>query len=144
MYEIDALNGLKNVRIRRHDALSRVDWRKLEVLLADHYRRQGSNRSTEGTTDVADVFVSYCRREKSRVAPLVAAIEAMGWSECHSGQRTYLFETDMFSDSWERRFAGQSGSCARKRQNPYRPKSGCSDDLQSADQSLVLQCTPSA
>ncbi len=29
---------------------------------------------------MADVFVSYCRRDKPRVAPLVAAIEAMGWS----------------------------------------------------------------
>ena len=29
---------------------------------------------------MADVFVSYSRRDKTRVAPLVAAIEAMGWS----------------------------------------------------------------
>ena len=29
---------------------------------------------------MADVFVSYCRRDKSRVQPLVAAIEDMGWS----------------------------------------------------------------
>lgn len=29
---------------------------------------------------MADVFVSYCRRDKPRVAPLIAAIEAMGWS----------------------------------------------------------------
>ena len=29
---------------------------------------------------MADVFVSYCRRDKPRVAPLVAAIESMGWS----------------------------------------------------------------
>jgi adenylate cyclase len=31
-------------------------------------------------TIVADVFVSYARSDKSRVAPLVAAIEAQGWS----------------------------------------------------------------
>jgi TolB-like protein/tetratricopeptide (TPR) repeat protein len=29
---------------------------------------------------MADVFVSYCRRDRQRVAPLVAAIESMGWS----------------------------------------------------------------
>ncbi|MCI4566712.1 TIR domain-containing protein [Lysobacter sp. CFH 32150] len=29
---------------------------------------------------MADVFVSYCRRDKARVAPLVAAIESQGWS----------------------------------------------------------------
>lgn len=29
---------------------------------------------------MADVFVSYCRRDKPRVAPLVAAIKARGWS----------------------------------------------------------------
>jgi TolB-like protein len=29
---------------------------------------------------MADVFVSYCRRDKARVAPLVAAIQAKGWS----------------------------------------------------------------
>jgi TolB-like protein/Tfp pilus assembly protein PilF len=29
---------------------------------------------------MADVFVSYCRRDRPRVAPLVAAIESMGWS----------------------------------------------------------------
>ncbi|MGH8403544.1 MAG: toll/interleukin-1 receptor domain-containing protein, partial [Gammaproteobacteria bacterium] len=29
---------------------------------------------------MADVFVSYARSDKARVAPLVAAIEAQGWS----------------------------------------------------------------
>ena len=29
---------------------------------------------------MADVFVSYARTDKARVAPLVAAIEARGWS----------------------------------------------------------------
>src|SRR5512135_2469639 len=29
---------------------------------------------------MADVFVSYSRRDKARVVPLVAAIEARGWS----------------------------------------------------------------
>ena len=29
---------------------------------------------------MADVFVSYARSDKVRVAPLVAAIEAQGWS----------------------------------------------------------------
>lgn len=29
---------------------------------------------------MADVFVSYCRRDKAQVQPLVAAIEGMGWS----------------------------------------------------------------
>jgi len=43
------MNGLKNVRTRRHDALSRVDWRKLEVLLADYYRRQDYHVDHAGT-----------------------------------------------------------------------------------------------
>jgi adenylate cyclase len=29
---------------------------------------------------MADVFVSYARTDKPRVAPIVAAIEAQGWS----------------------------------------------------------------
>ena len=29
---------------------------------------------------MADVFVSYARSDKTRVAPLVAAIQAQGWS----------------------------------------------------------------
>ena len=29
---------------------------------------------------MADVFVSYARSDKARVAPLVAAIEGQGWS----------------------------------------------------------------
>ena len=29
---------------------------------------------------MADVFVSYARTDKSRVAPIVAAIESQGWS----------------------------------------------------------------
>jgi adenylate cyclase len=33
-----------------------------------------------GVTAMADVFVSYARADKARVAPLVAAIEARGWS----------------------------------------------------------------
>lgn len=33
-----------------------------------------------GVTGMADVFVSYARSDKARVAPLVAAIEAKGWS----------------------------------------------------------------
>src|SRR5688572_22998184 len=34
----------------------------------------------EGFQSMADVFVSYARTDKERVAPLVAAIEARGWS----------------------------------------------------------------
>ena len=33
-----------------------------------------------GNAQVADVFISYARADKARVAPLVAAIEARGWS----------------------------------------------------------------
>lgn len=43
------MNGLKNVHARHHDPLSRVDWRKLEVLLADYYRRQGYQVEHTGT-----------------------------------------------------------------------------------------------
>ena len=32
------------------------------------------------TQAVADIFVSYSRTDKARVAPLVAALEAQGWS----------------------------------------------------------------
>ena len=35
------VNGLKLVRNRRNDALSRVGWEEFEHLLADYYRRQG-------------------------------------------------------------------------------------------------------
>jgi HJR/Mrr/RecB family endonuclease len=33
--------GLKNVSVRRADALAQVSWQQLESLLADHYRSQG-------------------------------------------------------------------------------------------------------
>src|SRR6185437_11420776 len=36
--------------------------------------------TASGVTVMADVFVSYARADKARVAPLVAAIEAKGWS----------------------------------------------------------------
>ena len=32
------------------------------------------------TSEVADIFLSYSRTDKARVAPLVAALEAQGWS----------------------------------------------------------------
>jgi adenylate cyclase len=38
------------------------------------------DETATGATRMADVFVSYSRRDKARVAPLVAAIEASGWS----------------------------------------------------------------
>jgi adenylate cyclase len=34
----------------------------------------------QGLRCMADVFISYARVDKARVAPLVAAIEARGWS----------------------------------------------------------------
>src|SRR5574340_1799551 len=52
-----------------------------------HQRKHGSlPRSPrlpsliKGLIVMADVFVSYARSDKSRVAPLVAALEAKGWS----------------------------------------------------------------
>src|SRR5471032_251043 len=36
--------------------------------------------SATGPTTMADVFVSYARSDKTRVAPIVAAIEAKGWT----------------------------------------------------------------
>lgn len=35
------MTGLKNVRYRRDDALTRVSWDRLEAMLANHYRGQG-------------------------------------------------------------------------------------------------------
>ena len=40
----------------------------------------GQRRPNGLSADMADVFVSYARADKARVAPLVAAIEAKGWS----------------------------------------------------------------
>src|SRR5512141_1620230 len=37
-------------------------------------------RWTGGLSDMADVFVSYARKDKARVAAVVAALEAQGWS----------------------------------------------------------------
>src|SRR6185437_5745192 len=45
------------------------------------WKTDGSRHpAREGLTGMADVFVSYARADKARVAPLVAAIEAKGWS----------------------------------------------------------------
>ena len=41
--------GLKSVRNRRNDALSRIGWDRLEHLLANHYRRAGYNVEHVGT-----------------------------------------------------------------------------------------------
>jgi adenylate cyclase len=38
------------------------------------------NKKVWVTSTVADIFVSYSRADKARVAPLVAALEARGWS----------------------------------------------------------------
>ena len=43
------MNGLKNVRNRRDDALTRVDWKQLEKMLADYYRTQGWSVDHVGT-----------------------------------------------------------------------------------------------
>ncbi len=49
---------------------------------------------------MADVFVSYARSDKARVAPLVAAIEAQGWSVW-----------------WDRRSTPGSSSTTRSKSN---------------------------
>ena len=41
--------GLKSVRNRRDDALSRIGWDRLESLLADHYRHEGYTVEHVGT-----------------------------------------------------------------------------------------------
>lgn len=43
------MNGLKNVRNRRDDALTRVRWGRLETMLADYYRAQGWSVDHVGT-----------------------------------------------------------------------------------------------
>jgi adenylate cyclase len=43
-------------------------------------RDQGSPVCSAGDGGLADIFVSYSRRDRARVAPLVAALEAEGWS----------------------------------------------------------------
>ena len=43
------MNGLKPVRARRCDALTHVDWKQLEILLAAHYREQGYGVEHVGT-----------------------------------------------------------------------------------------------
>jgi uncharacterized protein (DUF924 family)/TolB-like protein len=43
-------------------------------------RAAGRREAGYYPTNMADVFVSYSRSDKARVAPLVAAIEAQGWS----------------------------------------------------------------
>ncbi|RYF31390.1 MAG: hypothetical protein EOO23_02710 [Comamonadaceae bacterium] len=43
------MNGLKNVRNRRDDALARVDWKQLERMLADYYRGRGWSVDHVGT-----------------------------------------------------------------------------------------------
>ncbi len=53
---------------------------------------------------MADVFVSYARVDKARVAPIVAAIEAQGWTvwwdpEIAAGQ--------LFDDQIETQLAGR-------------------------------------
>jgi adenylate cyclase len=42
--------------------------------------KTGGPLQGSATTSMADVFVSYARSDKARVAPLVAAIEEMGWT----------------------------------------------------------------
>jgi hypothetical protein len=43
------MNGLKNVRNRRDDALTRVGWDRLETMLADYYRAHGWRVDHVGT-----------------------------------------------------------------------------------------------
>jgi restriction system protein len=45
----DGMTGLKNVRNRRDDALTRVGWDQLETMLADYYRGQGWSVDHVGT-----------------------------------------------------------------------------------------------
>ena len=48
--------GLKSVRNRRDDALSRIGWDRLETLLAEHYRREGYAVEHVGTGGSARKF----------------------------------------------------------------------------------------
>ena len=50
------MNGLKNVRNRRVDALSRVGWDRLEILMADYYQRQGYQVEHVGTGGAGNRF----------------------------------------------------------------------------------------
>lgn len=50
------MNGLKNVRQRRDDALARVGWERLETLLAEHYRERGFRVEHVGTAGTGARF----------------------------------------------------------------------------------------
>ncbi|WP_051884243.1 MULTISPECIES: restriction endonuclease [Lysobacter] len=50
------MNGLKNVRQRRDDALAKVGWEQLEALLAEHYRGQGFRVEHVGTAGTGARF----------------------------------------------------------------------------------------
>ena len=83
----------KNVRNRRDDALSRVDWRDFERLLADYYRRQGYRVEHCGTGANASRFdggidlklyrgdaylVVQCKHWNARQVPHNAMHELLG------------------------------------------------------------------
>ena len=48
--------GKKRVKSRRNDALTRVDWRQLETLLATYYRNQGYQVEHTGTAGTGSKF----------------------------------------------------------------------------------------
>jgi len=87
------MNGLKNVRNRRDDALTRVDWKQLEKLLADYYRRQGwsvdhvgtgsSHRRFDGGVDLklrkeGQYVLVQCKHWNAKQVPHNAVHELLG------------------------------------------------------------------
>ena len=50
------MGGLKNVRARYGDALSRITWERFEQLLADHYQQQGFDVEHCGTAGTGGKF----------------------------------------------------------------------------------------
>lgn len=87
------MNGLKNVRQRRDDALARVGWDRLETMLAEHYREQGFRVEHVGTAGTGARFdggidlklhredeyiLVQCKHWKAKQVPHNAVHELLG------------------------------------------------------------------
>ncbi len=94
--------GLKDVRSRRRDALTRVGWDRLEALLADHYRSHGwavehvgtggSGSRFDGGIDLKlrrpnEYLVVQCKHWNAKQVPHNAVHELLGimLNECATG-----------------------------------------------------------
>ena len=106
------MNGLKPVRLRRNDALARVGWEQLEILLAAYYRSEGyevehvgtgaTGAKTDGGIDLKlrrgeQFIIVQCKHWNAMKVPHNAVHELLGLMVNHGATGAILANSGEFT-----------------------------------------------